>query len=100
MVWVNDFGYSYGAGQASWGGSKGSGFGRTLSTHGLRECVQVKLVDEDRGRLRPAWWFPYDDRTATSLRNGLHVLYGDGRVRAAWRYRRDLVHLARRALGR
>ena len=100
MVWVNDFGYSYGAGQASWGGAKGSGFGRSLSTHGLRECVQVKLVDEDRGRLRPAWWFPYDERTATALRNGLYVLYGDRRVRAAWRYRRDLLHLARRAVGR
>ena len=100
MVWVNDFGYSYGAGQAAWGGTKASGFGRSLSTHGLRECVQVKLVDEDRGRLRPAWWFPYDDRTATALRNGLHVLYGERRVGAAWRYRRDLVHLARRALGR
>ena len=100
MVWVNDFGYSYGAGQASWGGAKGSGFGRSLSTHGLRECVQVKLVDEDRGRLRPAWWFPYDDRTATALGNGLHVLYGRRRVRAAWRYRSDVLHLAKRALGR
>jgi len=100
MVWVNDFGYSYGAGQASWGGAKGSGFGRALSTHGLRECARVKLVDEDRGWLRPAWWFPYDDRTASALRNGLYVLYGDARVRAAWRYRRDLLQLARRALGR
>lgn len=100
MVWVNDFGYSYGAGQASWGGAKSSGFGRSLSTHGLMECVRVKLVDEDRGRLRPAWWFPYDDRTATALRNGLDVLYGDRRVGAAWRHRRDLLHLAKRALGR
>jgi acyl-CoA reductase-like NAD-dependent aldehyde dehydrogenase len=100
MVWVNDFGYSYGAGQVSWGGAKTSGFGRTLSTHGLRECVQVKLVDEDRGRLRPAWWFPYDERTATALRNGLHVLYGNRRARSAWRYRADLLHLAKRAFGR
>lgn len=100
MVWVNDFGYSYGAGQASWGGAKSSGFGRSLSRHGLLECVQVKLVDEDRGRLRPAWWYPYDERTATALRNGLDVLYGDGRVASAWRHRRDLLHLAKRALGR
>jgi acyl-CoA reductase-like NAD-dependent aldehyde dehydrogenase len=100
MVWVNDFGYSYAAGQVSWGGAKGSGFGRSLSTHGLLECAQVKLVDEDRGRLRPAWWFPYDERTATALRNGLEVMYGDRRVRAAWRHRRDVVHLAKRALGR
>jgi acyl-CoA reductase-like NAD-dependent aldehyde dehydrogenase len=100
MVWVNDFGYSYGTGQASWGGAKSSGFGRSLSRHGLLECVQVKLVDQDRGRLRPAWWYPYDDRTATALRNGLDVLYGDRRAGAAWRHRRDLLHLAKRALGR
>src|SRR5919199_1829269 len=60
MVWVNDYGYSFGAGQASWGGVKASGFGRTKSRHGLYECVQVKYVDEDRGRLRPPWWVPYD----------------------------------------
>ena len=86
MVWVND-GRTRTGRQAAWGGSK-AGFGRTLSTHGLRECVQVKLVDEDRGWPWPAWWFPYDDRTATALRNGLHVLYGERRVGAAWRYRR------------
>ena len=29
-------------------GSKATGFRDSLSTHGPRECVQVKLVDEDR----------------------------------------------------
>ena len=100
MVWVNDFGYSFGAGQAPWGGTKGSGFGRTSGRHGLLECVQVKYLDRDRGRVTPGWWFPYDDRTATALRNALDVLYGEGieRARAAWRCRRDLVHLAKRSL--
>jgi acyl-CoA reductase-like NAD-dependent aldehyde dehydrogenase len=99
MVWTNDFGYSFATGQAPWGGTKASGFGRTGGRHGLYECVQVKYVDADAGRVQPGWWFPYDDRTATALRNALDVLYGDGfeRVRAAWRYRRDLVHLARRS---
>jgi acyl-CoA reductase-like NAD-dependent aldehyde dehydrogenase len=99
MVWVNDFGYSFATGQAPWGGTKASGFGRTSGRHGLYECVQVKYLDADRGRVRPGWWFPYDERTATALRNALDVLYGDGfeRARAAWRYRRDLVHLARRS---
>ena len=99
MVWVNDFGYSFATGQAPWGGTKASGFGRTSGKHGLYECVQVKYMDADRGRMKPGWWFPYDDRTAAALRNTLDVLYGEGfeRVRAAWRYRRDLVQLAKRS---
>jgi acyl-CoA reductase-like NAD-dependent aldehyde dehydrogenase len=99
MVWVNDFGYSFGTGQAPWGGTKASGFGRTSGRHGLYECVNVKYIDADGGRLRPGWWFPYDERTADALRNALDVLYGDGfeRVRAAWRHRRDLLHLAKRS---
>jgi succinate-semialdehyde dehydrogenase/glutarate-semialdehyde dehydrogenase len=99
MVWVNDFGYSFATGQAPWGGVKASGFGRTGGKHGLYECVRVKYLDADRGRLRPGWWFPYDERTATALRNALDVLYADGfeRVRNAWKYRRDLVQLAKRS---
>ena len=77
MVWVNDFGYSFTTGQASWGGVKSSGFGRTSSKHGLYECVQVKYLDSDRGRLRPAWWFPYDAKTERALRAPLDVLYGE-----------------------
>jgi len=99
MVWVNDFGYSFATGQASWGGVKSSGFGRTSSKHGLYECVQVKYVDSERGRLRPAWWFPYDDETERALRAALDVLYGEGleRWRAAWRNRGALRHIAKRS---
>jgi len=99
MVWVNDFGYSFATGQAAWGGVKSSGFGRTSSKHGLYECVHVKYVDADRGRLRPAWWFPYDAETERALRAGLDVLYGEGleRWRAAWRHRRELLQLVRRS---
>jgi acyl-CoA reductase-like NAD-dependent aldehyde dehydrogenase len=99
MVWVNDFGYSFAAGQTAWGGVKASGFGRTGSRHGLYERVRVKYVDADRGRLRPAWWFPYDAGTERALRAALDVLYGEGleRWRVAWRSRRDLMHLVRRS---
>ncbi|HEY8703689.1 MAG TPA: aldehyde dehydrogenase family protein [Gaiellaceae bacterium] len=102
MVWVNDFGYSFAVGQAPWGGVKGSGFGRTASKHGLYGCVQIKYLDSDRGRLRPVWWFPYDAPTERALRSLLDVLYGSRpeRLRAAWRHRRDLVHAAKRSLGR
>ena len=99
MVWVNDFGYSFSTGQAAWGGVKSSGFGRSSSKHGLYECTQVKYLDSDRGRLRPAWWFPYDDETERALRATLDVLYGEGleRWRAAWRHRGALRHLLRRS---
>jgi acyl-CoA reductase-like NAD-dependent aldehyde dehydrogenase len=102
MVWVNDFGYSFTIGQAPWGGVKSSGFGRTASKHGLYGCVQIKYLDRDRGRLRPAWWFPYDAPTERALRSLLDVLYGtrSERVRAAWHTRRDLVHAAKRSLGK
>lgn len=98
MVWVNDFGYSFAAGQTPWGGGKGSGFGRSGSKHGLYDRVQVKYVDRDRGRLRPPWWFPYDAETERALRAALDVLYGERgeRLRAAWRARRELGQLVRR----
>ena len=40
-----------------------------------------------------------DERTERALRNALDVLYGEGatRLRDAWRYRRDLMHLVKRA---
>jgi acyl-CoA reductase-like NAD-dependent aldehyde dehydrogenase len=99
MVWVNDFGYSFTAGQTAWGGVKSSGFGRSSSRHGLYECVQVKYLDSDRGLLRPPWWFPYDAETERALRAALDVLYGTGveRWRAAWRSRRELRQLLRRS---
>jgi acyl-CoA reductase-like NAD-dependent aldehyde dehydrogenase len=99
MVWVNDFGYSFAAGQTPWGGVKGSGFGRTGSRHGLYERVRVKYVDRDGGRLRPAWWFPYDAETEQALRSALDVLYAERgeRLRAAWHARRELRQLWRRS---
>ena len=93
--------YSYGAGQASWGGVKESGFGRTHSKHGLYNCSRVKFVDADSGRVPVPWWYPYAPETAEAFRGALGVLYGDGlgaRVEAAWRHRRGLLHLARRYL--
>jgi acyl-CoA reductase-like NAD-dependent aldehyde dehydrogenase len=98
-VWTNDVAYSYGAGQASWGGVKESGLGRTHSKHGLYECTQVKFVDSDRGRVPVPWWYPYGPEAAEAFRGTLGVLYGDGlgaRLEAAWRHRRGLAHLVRR----
>jgi len=96
-VWTNDAAYSYGVGQASWGGVKQSGVGRTHSKHGLYDCSRVKFVDADRGRVPVPWWFPYDASAADGFRGVLGVLYGEGwrpRVEAAWRHRRGLAGLA------
>jgi acyl-CoA reductase-like NAD-dependent aldehyde dehydrogenase len=102
-VWTNDVSYSYGTGQASWGGTKESGFGRTHSKHGLYELSRVKYADLDRGRVPVPWWYPYGEGVADGFRGMTGVLYGEGLPRklgAAWRHRRGLFTLARRYLSR
>ena len=103
MVWTNDALYSFGAGQAPWGGRKESGYGRTHSRHGLYDLSQITFADADSGRLRPPWWYPYDRRAVDGFRGTLEVLYGAGpraRAAAAWRNRGGLLVLGRRALRR
>ncbi len=98
MVWMNDIGWSYGAGPAPWGGSKTSGFGRTHGKHGLYELSNVKLVDADSGRIPAPWWFPYDERVVDGFKGTIQVLHGKARLRALWRHRRGLTLLAKRYL--
>jgi succinate-semialdehyde dehydrogenase/glutarate-semialdehyde dehydrogenase len=100
-VWTNDVSYSYGTGQASWGGTKESGYGRTHSKHGLYELSRVKFADLDRGRVPVPWWFPYDERGPEGFHGMLGVLYRrglGGKLEAAWRHRRGLIALGRRYL--
>jgi acyl-CoA reductase-like NAD-dependent aldehyde dehydrogenase len=100
-VWTNDVAYSYGTCQATWGGTKESGFGRTHSRYGFLECTQLKFVDADRGRVPVPWWFPYAPESLDGFRGVVGLLYGDGargRTQAAWRHRRGLAHLVRRYL--
>jgi succinate-semialdehyde dehydrogenase/glutarate-semialdehyde dehydrogenase len=98
-VWTNDVAYSYGTGQASWGGTKESGFGRTHSKHGLYELSQVKFADLDRGRVHVPWWYPYDAKLLDGLQGVAEVLYGDRlsrKLASVWRHRRGLFRLGRR----
>lgn len=102
-VWVNDHAYSYGLGQAPWGGRKDSGIGRTHSKHGLYAMSQLKYTDADAGRLTPPWWYPYSDMVVDGFRGALGALYGDGvgaRLGAVRRHRRGLLELGKRALRR
>jgi acyl-CoA reductase-like NAD-dependent aldehyde dehydrogenase len=98
-VWTNDVAYSYGTGQASWGGTKESGFGRTHSKHGLYELSRVKFADLDRGRVPVPWWYPYDPRLLDGLQGVLELLYGKRwprKLGKAWQHRRGLVRLWQR----
>jgi Aldehyde dehydrogenase family len=99
MVWANDVGYSFGVGQATWGGRKDSGFGVTRSRYGLLELTRLKYADSDGGRVPVPWWQPYAPSSAEGFRGLLGTVYGRGlvpRARAAWRHRRGLAALARR----
>jgi succinate-semialdehyde dehydrogenase/glutarate-semialdehyde dehydrogenase len=97
-VWTNDHAYSYASAQATWGGRGESGFGRTHSRHGLYDLTSIKFVDRDSGRVPVPWWFPYDEHSADAFRAVARVLYGDNKLRTAWRERRGLVSATRRYL--
>jgi len=77
-VWVNDHMYSHNAPQLPWGGVKQSGFGRTHSKHGVYECVQVKMVGSDAGRMPRPYYFPYASRQAAFVPALLRAIYGRG----------------------
>jgi succinate-semialdehyde dehydrogenase/glutarate-semialdehyde dehydrogenase len=100
-VWTNDVQYSYGTGQAAWGGVKASGFGRTHSKHGLYELSRVKYADLDRGRVPVPWWYPYDKGVLDGFAGVLELLYGEGLARKlgkALQHRHGLLRLGRRYL--
>lgn len=102
-VWTNDTAYSYYAAQATWGGCKESGFGRTHGKHGLYELSHIKFVGIDSGRVRVPWWFPYGPSALEGFRGALGVLYAKGvrrRWGLGWGARRGLGHIAKRYLGR
>ena len=100
-VWTNDVGYSYGAGQASWGGVKESGYNRSHGKHGLYDVSRVKFADLDRGARGVAWWYPYTPESLDGMKAVAELLHARGLVpkaNALWRHRRGAVHAARRYL--
>jgi succinate-semialdehyde dehydrogenase/glutarate-semialdehyde dehydrogenase len=101
-VWINDHMYSHGAMQCSWGGVKHSGVGRSHSRFGFHECVNVKHVAWEPGRLRNFWWHPYDESLGRAVHATAQLLYGrDDDKRAALRDGAGpLIRLGRRMLGR
>lgn len=102
-VWMNDLAYSYFVAKAPWGGTKGSGHGRTHGEDGLRALTRSKYVDHDSGWLPVPWWYPYRPEALEGLRGGLELLYRSGvgaRGRGAARRWGGIAHLAKRYVGR
>jgi acyl-CoA reductase-like NAD-dependent aldehyde dehydrogenase len=100
-VWVNDHAYSYGLGEAPWGGRGWSGVGRTHGPQGLLALSHVKFTDADAGRLTPAWWYPYSEGVLDGFRGVLGGLHGDGLAGRAGKlveHRRGVAHLLRKVL--
>jgi acyl-CoA reductase-like NAD-dependent aldehyde dehydrogenase len=102
MVWINDHMYSHGAIQTPWGGTKDSGVGRSHSRFGFHECVNVKHVAWEPGRLRNFWWHPYDESLGRAVHATAQILYGrdDDKRAALKRGAAPLVRLGRKMLGR
>jgi acyl-CoA reductase-like NAD-dependent aldehyde dehydrogenase len=75
VVSINDHASSYGEPTAPWGGVKASGIGHIHGLLGLREMVQPKYVNLDRGRGPELWWYPYDDDLAPLVSQAVPALY-------------------------
>jgi succinate-semialdehyde dehydrogenase/glutarate-semialdehyde dehydrogenase len=85
-VWINDHMYSHGAFQCAWGGVKDSGLGRAHSKFGFYECVNVKQLVWEPGRIRDFWWHPYDETLGRAVKTAARLLYGREADRGkAWR---------------
>ena len=82
-VWTNDLAYSYGAGQAPWGGRKESGFGRTHSKHGLYELLAREVRRLGLGPRAGAVVVPVRARALDGFRGVLDAPLRRGRARAA-----------------
>jgi succinate-semialdehyde dehydrogenase/glutarate-semialdehyde dehydrogenase len=78
-VFVNDVLAPSGAGEASWGGVKHSGFGRTRGAEGLLEMTRSKHVARDRGLVAESpFWFPYSRERYEALSALVPTLFGLG----------------------
>jgi acyl-CoA reductase-like NAD-dependent aldehyde dehydrogenase len=81
VVSINDHASSYGEPTAPWGGVKSSGMGRIHGLLGLREMVQPKYVNLDRGRGPELWWYPYGDELGPLVSRAVPALYSTSFLR-------------------
>ncbi|MEZ0227327.1 MAG: aldehyde dehydrogenase family protein, partial [Planctomycetota bacterium] len=78
-VYVNDHLLPSAAGEASWGGTKASGYGRTRGADGLLEMTRPKHVAFDRFKMRDnPLWFPYSERKYRAFSDIMPAIFSVG----------------------
>lgn len=76
-VILNDCLVSHAFPQVPWGGLKKSGFGRSHSTFGLLDLVNIKHISIDgSGGSHRLWWYPYGQPRVQVARGGIKFLHG------------------------
>lgn len=87
-VWINEVSYTHSSISCPWGGTKGSGSGRTRWWGTLHDLTFPKLICVDSGKKRrELWWYPYTSESLALVRESRTVFWGNGldRVGAAAR---------------
>ncbi len=92
MTAINEFGgMTYMAQDLTFGGVKGSGFGRMNGRDGLRACCNVKAVLDDRFPVHFAnKLFPVAEHDFERIKGAVQVVYGHG-IRRRLRGAADLI---------
>ena len=82
-VTINDHLMSHGMAEASWGGFKQSGIGRTHGISGIHEMLREKAVVVELlpAMKRNMWWHPHSKRVYDGLIAALTLLFGKGLLR-------------------
>jgi succinate-semialdehyde dehydrogenase/glutarate-semialdehyde dehydrogenase len=76
-VLINDLMSHVGTSEASYGGIKTSGLGRTHGPEGLLEMTRMKFIDADLAPfLRKPWWYHYDAALLASIANFAQFQHG------------------------
>lgn len=75
-VTINDALFTFACPEVPWGGLKKSGQGRTHSTFGLLDLVNIKHTSIDAaGGLHRQWWYPYNRGRLEVVRGGIKLLH-------------------------
>lgn len=76
-VLINDLIAHVGTSEASYGGIKTSGLGRTHGPEGLLEMTRMKFIDTELAPfLRKPWWYHYDATLLSSIANFSQFQHG------------------------
>jgi acyl-CoA reductase-like NAD-dependent aldehyde dehydrogenase len=84
-VYVNDCLFARAVPQLPWGGYKKSGYGRSHSSFGLIDLVNIKSISVDSaGGAGRFWWYPYGEARSKVARAFIQLHHGNliGRLKA------------------